>query len=67
MSLKVELFKSLVNPLLREIGERTGKVISNKVFGKEDKDEKKKEEEDKKDEPKDKPDTEKTPPKDGGT
>jgi hypothetical protein len=33
MSLPIELFKAIATPLLQEVGKRTGKVISDRIYG----------------------------------
>lgn len=33
-SLKTEMFKALVDPFLREVGTRTGKVLADLIYGK---------------------------------
>lgn len=42
MSLPIELFKAIATPLLQEVGKRTGKVISDKIYGDEKEKKKKK-------------------------
>jgi len=48
MSLKIDLFKAIATPLLQEVGKRTGKVISDKIYGDEKEKKKKKDIEEKK-------------------